>query len=518
LFNGGFFIPEVCRTRVADVVERWYGRRPLILENHDLDLAVAVGAAYYSYVRSTGAGLLVRGGLPRAYYLGIGGEEGKIRTVCLMPRGTEEGQTLEIDRDDLQLVANKPVSFRLYSSLTRTEDRLGEVVEFDSREEGDALHLHAPLNAVIRFGKKIEERRIPVKLGARLTEVGTLEIWGESKVSEHRWRLQFELRKQVAAQQTGRPVAVVSEEAVVRGEELISEIFRGRAGFAPEDLPGRLEQAMGLGRGSWPLSVIRRFADRMLEHSDGRRLGAAFEARWLNLCGFFLRPGFGFPGDDLRLEQARRVYAAGLQFANQVQCESEWWIFWGRVAPGLNRNQQVDLFQRISVNLLPRGGKKAPRLNSSLLREMWRTASSLELLPGQTKTDLGEALLKRVKAGDFRESELWCLARLGARQLFYGANNHVLPPSAASRWVEALASIPKAAETVASIARRTGDTARDLPPATLELVRRRLSESPETARALAIFEGEEASDQALGRIYGAELPSGLVFGEASGKA
>ncbi|MEO7145857.1 MAG: Hsp70 family protein, partial [Bryobacteraceae bacterium] len=70
LFNGGFFIPDILRHRVAQVLEKWYGRRPLILENHDLDLAVAVGAAYYSYVRSTGAGLLVRGGLPRAYYIG----------------------------------------------------------------------------------------------------------------------------------------------------------------------------------------------------------------------------------------------------------------------------------------------------------------------------------------------------------------------------------------------------------------------------------------------------------------
>ena len=38
---------------------------------------------------------------------------------------------------------------------------------------------------------------MPVKLGAKLTEVGTLEIWADSKESEHRWRLQFELRKAV---------------------------------------------------------------------------------------------------------------------------------------------------------------------------------------------------------------------------------------------------------------------------------------------------------------------------------
>src|SRR5438477_4091629 len=110
LFNGGFFIPEICQHRVADVVERWFSQRPLVLENRDLDLAVAVGASYYSYVRSTGAGLLVRGGIPRSYYIGLGESE----AVCLIPRGTEEGATVELHSQDLHLVANKPVSFRLY--------------------------------------------------------------------------------------------------------------------------------------------------------------------------------------------------------------------------------------------------------------------------------------------------------------------------------------------------------------------------------------------------------------------
>src|SRR4029077_14992532 len=82
LFNGGFFIPDILRQRVADVLEHWYGRRPVVFENRDLDLAVAVGAAYYSYVRATGAGLLVRGGLPRAYFIGLAGPEE--RALCLV--------------------------------------------------------------------------------------------------------------------------------------------------------------------------------------------------------------------------------------------------------------------------------------------------------------------------------------------------------------------------------------------------------------------------------------------------
>src|SRR5579859_5419926 len=369
LFNGGFFIPDICRERVADAVGHWYGKRPEILENRDLDLAVATGAAYYSYVRSTGSGVLVRGGLPRTYYLGLGQPaEDKVAAVCLVPRGAEEGATLEIDRDDLQLVANRPVSFRLYSSLTRTEDRPGQVLEFAAGDE--SLHTHAPLHAVIRFGKS-GERLIPVKVGARLTEIGTLETWCESKISDQRWRLQFELRKHAGEPAKSKPAAVVSESTVQQAAELVRNVFSttAKSQVAPEELPAKLDETMALGRTSWPLTAIRQLADVFLECANGRKKSPAFEARWLNLCGFCLRPGFGFPGDDFRVEQTRRIWAGGLQYANQVQCEIDWWIFWGRIAGGLNRNQQADIYQRIAPFLLPRAGKKPPRLNSSLLRE-----------------------------------------------------------------------------------------------------------------------------------------------------
>ena len=497
LFNGGFFIPEICQQRVADVMERWFGHRPLVLENRDLDLAVAVGAAYYSYVKATGAGLLVRGGLPRAYYVGIGDKE----AVCLVPRGTEEGRTLELDSQDLHLVANKPVSFRLYSSLTRVDDQVGQTL--DASETAD-LHLHAPLNAVIRFGKS-GERLVPVKLRAHLTEIGTLEVWADSKISEHRWRLQFELRKTAAAT-AGKPAAVVSDEALGQAVTLLETTFRDGS-LAPEELPGKLEQTLALGRNSWPLSAIRRLADRMLELSEGRRKSAGFELRWLNLCGFCLRPGFGFPGDDYRIEQARRIYAGGLQFANHVQNEIDWWIYWGRLSGGLNKNQQVDIFQRLSPILLPKPGKR-PRLNNSLMREMWRTAASLELLPLQTKTQLGDSLIAHVKRGEMVETSLWCLSRLGARKLFYGPNNQVLPAPVATRWVEALLKAQNSQDALVAIARRTGDSTRDLAPATIDTVRRRIPEP-----LVPALEGEVEEDP--GKVFGEELPSGLVTALAS---
>jgi len=497
LFNGGFFIPEICRTRVAGILENWYGKRPEIFDNRDLDLAVASGAAYYSYVRSTGSGVLVRGGLPRAYYVGLNDNS----AVCLVPRGAEEGDTVEVDREDLQLVANKPVAFRLISSLTRTDDSPGQVVQFAPGEE---LHQHAPLEAVIRFGKG-GERLVPVKLGARLTETGTLETWCDSKVSDNRWRLQFQLRKAAPAEGIARrPAAVVSQESVEAAIELVRETF-STGKIAPEELPARLEAALGLGRNSWPVDVARRVADVFIEHLEGRKRTAAHEVRWLNLAGYCLRPGFGYIGDDFRIEQVRRIYAGGPQFANQVQNEIDWWIFWGRLAGGLNRNQQGDIAQRLLPFLLPKPGKKVTRVNNSLLREMWRTASSMELIPAGNRTQLGDFLIKQGK----EDYVLWCLSRLGARQLFYGPSNQVLGPSVASRWIEALINVAKAEDALVSLARHTGDPVRDVSATTLATVRARLADSP----LLAQLEGDAGRDErALGRIFGEDLPSGLVLG------
>ncbi len=516
LFNGGFFIPGILQERVADVVARWYGRRPEILENSELDLAVARGAAYYSYVRSTGSGVLVRGGLPRTYYIALGeARQGRFSAVTLVPRGAEEGTALEVDNDALQLVANRPVSFRLYSSLGRSADRLGDVVEFAADDA--ELHCHAPLHAVIRFGKKAEERLIPVKLGARLTEIGTLETWCESKISDNRWNLEFQLRKPPVEQPAERKAAaVVSEQALKASLALIEEVFApaSKSPTPPEELPARLEQAMGLGRNSWPLSAIRPMADAFLAAAAGRKKSPAFEIRWLNLAGFCLRPGFGYPGDDFRIEQARRLYSGGITYANQVQCEIDWWIFWGRVAGGLNRNQQADVYQRLSGFLLPRGNKKPQRINAALLREMWRTAASLELLPLGAKAELGDALIKRIKAGDYKESELWCVSRLGARQLFYGPINLVAPPATVTRWAEAMMNIAAAGDALAALARRTDDPTRDLPAAIRQTIRGKLEAMPNSAHLLAVFDGEADDDRGLGRIFGEELPSGLVLAKA----
>jgi len=71
-----------------------------------------------------------------------------------------------------------------------------------------------------------------------------------------------------------------------------------------------------------------------------------------------------------------------------------------------------------------------------------------------------------------------------------------------------------AGEVLASLGARTDDPTRDLLPAVRDRVRGKLEAMPNAGRLLAVFDGEEERDeQALGRIFGEELPSGLVAGE-----
>ena len=76
LFNGGVFKADVLRHRLLEVLGEWFSGNsakaaPQMLEGrHDLDHAVARGAAYYGWAKHRG-GLRIRGGTARSYYVGI---------------------------------------------------------------------------------------------------------------------------------------------------------------------------------------------------------------------------------------------------------------------------------------------------------------------------------------------------------------------------------------------------------------------------------------------------------------
>ena len=73
-------------------------------------------------------------------------------------------------------------------------------------------------------------------------------------------------------------------------------------------------------------------------------------------------------------------------------------------------------------------------------------------------------------------------------------------------------SIEGSGETVARVARRTGNLTIDLPTNAFTAVRSQLERQPNGAKWLSILDGEGGKDlDAMGRVFGEELPAGLVL-------
>ncbi|MBO0797246.1 MAG: molecular chaperone DnaK, partial [Blastocatellia bacterium] len=528
LFNGGFFKPPVTRERVVAAIAGWFAAkgmewRPRVLSNESPESAVALGAAYYGHVRISG-GLRISGGSARAYYVGVqtGAQiaAGQMQAVCVLPRGTEEGTTLDLEGREFLALANRPVSFTLYSS-TVGHNKQGEVVTLNE----DEVHRHAPLITTLRYGRKTRQVELAVHLITKFTELGTLELWCESLKSEHRWRLQFQLRgpEPLEPEVEDEPAAgetqtVISEESLDRAAGLIRAVFdrqreTGEA-VTPERLVGKLEYNFGYGKDAWPMVVIRKLCDVLQEVADGRKKSPKHEARWLNLFGFCLRPGFGAPADDWRIAQARKVYMAGLAFPKELQCQIEWLVLWRRLAGGLNANQQNDIYHRIRTAIGVGGKKLKGRLNTQIEREGWKLLASLEYLPAQTRVALGNELMGKIKAEPSNKSFLWSLGRLGARIPLYGPLNCVPPVESASSWISSLLQLheitPDVASAIVQLGALTGDPQRDIDGDLRWSALVRLNEAGMTEGLLeSLREYIPPGRSDAIRIFGESLPEGL---------
>jgi molecular chaperone DnaK (HSP70) len=197
LFNGGVMHATVLRQRLVEVLGSWFdSATPLrVLTGGDPEHAVARGAAYYGLARR-GRGVRIRGGTPRAYYIGIEtampavpGVRPPIKALCVVPRGLEEGSDVQLPTQEFGLVVGEPTEFRFLSSATRREDQVGTVVE----TWGDDITELAPLESTLEWEGQ-EDATVPVRLEARVTEVGVLELWCVSRDGTHRWKLEFNVR------------------------------------------------------------------------------------------------------------------------------------------------------------------------------------------------------------------------------------------------------------------------------------------------------------------------------------
>lgn len=529
LFNGGAFTPKAIRERVLSVILGWFHESagkdwaPVELDNPHPELAVAIGAAYYGMVR-LGDGVRVGAGSPRAYYVEVAtGEAGSnpATSVCIVPRGTEEGFETQFEKPSFELLANRPVAFQVSCSSTRLGDRLGDVVALDEAE----ITRLPPIRTVLRYGKKGGARSLPVQLAVRLTEIGTLELWCRSQDTPHRWQLQFDVRHGGEQQE---PLSLsegetLDSDLIEQALEKIRAVFSSPA-TPPEQLIKELVSILDLGKDRWTTPLIRKFADTLIgECSKGRTFSARHEARWLNLLGFCLRPGFGAPLDDWRMKEVWKLYLRGLEFPRQPQVRSEWWVFWRRVAGGLSANHQNHIFQQLSPmfqlsETKKKTTKKGPAsLNSAETLEIWMAMANFERLSAGIKSGLGGLLMQKIMKGKPKTQELWAISRFGARVPFYGPLDQVVPSSDASQWLGRLLSlsvepVDALAHAAVQLARRTGDRQRDLPEADRERLAEWLNRVENAKRYKELMENPEASmAQERDWIFGENLPSGLIL-------
>jgi hypothetical protein len=140
----------------------------------------------------------IRGGTARAYYIAIEsampavpGLEPPIQALCVAPFGMEEGTDAELPAQEFGLVVGEPVHFRFFGSSVRRQDQVGTLLDFWGPDELQELEeIQATLPAAGRTAGEV----VPVKLHARVTEAGTLELEAVPRGTDERWKVEFDVR------------------------------------------------------------------------------------------------------------------------------------------------------------------------------------------------------------------------------------------------------------------------------------------------------------------------------------
>jgi hypothetical protein len=198
------------------------------------------------------------------------------------------------------------------------------------------------------------------------------------------------------------------------------------------------------------LPVLRELWSALFAGASRRRRSPEHERVFLQLLGYTLRPGFGYPLDEWRCEQSLRCSLKVSIFIAKKAVWHEFWVLWRRIAGGLNpaRHEEIWAYLKpfLAARIPPRPPKhlsKPKGLQPESTDEMARLAAGLEHLPSQQKVELGEWIISRLldpiqAAGTVGLA----LGRLGARAPIYGSIHQVIPPQLVTAWITGCSSLP----------------------------------------------------------------------------
>lgn len=532
LFNGGVFTSAAIRDRILESLRKWFDDdqkwKPVVFKTEYPELAVARGAAYFGVVRR-GGGVRITAGLARTYYIGVE-SAGEIKALCLAPAGLQEGQSADLSGRVFSLLIRQPVEFPLYVSSKRTTDKPGELIAIDPLE----IYALPPIRTVLRSGKKMEADTVDVELHVKLTEIGTLDLWCTEVAGNRSWKLQFDVRSatrtDIAAHKgTGEQAGFLDSETMELCRKAITDTFRAVNGKTadPQSLVKRLEDITGTGREQWPPSLLRYFWEVLMDMEQGRSIDPLHEARWLNLAGYSLRPGYGYAVDDWRVKQTWQVQQKGVINSRNQACRAEWWIFWRRIAGGLTPGQQRSLAQPLiaSMRAYFRGdesrkkGKTESKYGTHELAEIWRLLASLEHLQALWKEELGGIAEKKLshRNDSLSDAGIWAMGRLGARVPVYGPLNELVSPEVASEWISSLLTFSQPNQTVylalMQLCRKTDDRYRDIDAQLRADTMKFMKAFNAPSHFIDLVEnGGRLDEEEQSRVFGESLPSGLRIG------
>jgi hypothetical protein len=532
LLNGGVFRGAALARRLADTLAGWRGQPLRVLHNDNPDVAVARGGVAYSLARK-GLAPAIESGSARAYYLLLDDarlEADKLRAVCILARGSQPGTEVLLEGRSFALRLGRPVRFHLVSMVTDPGGqpaRPGDLVDLAG---ADLVRLPAIATVLRAQGGAARSTELPVRLAAALSEVGTLAVHCVAEDgSGQRWRLEFQLRGTDATEPAGDAALPAGFDDAVKQ---IDRIFGTRSQQVDvrevRQLRASLEHLLG-SREKWDTPLLRGLFDALMARAKGRRRSAEHERAWLNLAGYCLRPGFGHPLDEWRIEQLWALFEAGAQYHKDSQVRAEWWTLWRRVAGGLSTEAQLRLLDDFAFNLQADAadrGRRAVTLVDGSEDDMLRLGASLERIPSAYKAEIGNWMMERImavpsgpkpdaKANASYTRYLWAVARVGARQPLHGSAHEVAPHDAAGQWLGQLLQldwkkIEPAGFAAAHIARKTGDRSRDIGEALREDILRRLAAIGAPGAWIdmvrEVIELDQASET---RMLGEALPPGL---------
>lgn len=380
------------------------------------------------------------------------------------------------------------------------------------------------LSTVLPAPEGRDKAQVEVLLHARMTEVGTLEVGCVAADDPARqWLLPFNMRGALGESAGGGDAGADGAAHFARLPEavaLIDRIFGSQAreigGKEVRQLRQSLERLLGV-REQWELGLLRALFDALLARARRRRRTAEHERVWLNLAGWCLRPGVGAELDGWRMQQVWQLHGQGLGHGGENANRTEWWVFWRRVAAGLDEARQMQLLEEVAGHMQQAVQRSQGKAAHGSYDDMLRLFAAMEAVPWQYRQEMGQWMLQRLAQPGESVQTWWAIGRLAARMPLAANAHRVMPPEAAQEFLEAtLAQDWRRNETAmfaaVQMARMTGDRALDLPDAQRARVLERLRAAGAPQRWIDLVEQVQQMDaQDARRSFGDSLPPGLVL-------